>query len=97
MQDHTGASSNMSYKVQPLDVVVNREFKKPIDRLATEAMTQNPDKFLTARLTASEIRIFLPNGCVKLGKKFLVAYEKQLFVLLRNVESCCLLQGNGIT
>lgn len=45
-------------KVQPLDVAVNSEFKKAVDRLATEAMTRNPDQFLTGRLTASERRIF---------------------------------------
>jgi len=45
-------------KVQPLGVAVNSEFKKAVDRLATEAMTRNPDQFLTGRLTASERRIF---------------------------------------
>ena len=45
-------------KVQPLDVAVNSEFKKAVDRLATEAMTRNPDQFLTGTVTASERRIF---------------------------------------
>ena len=45
-------------KVQPLDVTVNSEFKKAVDRLATEAMTRNPNKFLTGKITASERRVF---------------------------------------
>ena len=45
-------------KVQPLGVAVNSEFKKAVDRLATEAMTRNPDQFLTGTVTASERRIF---------------------------------------
>ena len=42
-------------KVQPLDVTVNSEFKKAVDRLATEAMTRNPDK---GKVTTSERRVF---------------------------------------
>ena len=69
-------------KVQPLDVAVNSEFKKAVDRLATEAMTRNPDQFLTGTVTASERRIFLPNGQGKPGKTFLVVYEIPLFAPL---------------
>ena len=32
-------------KVQPLDVVVNSEFQKALDRLATMAIIQHPDQF----------------------------------------------------
>ena len=39
-------------KVEALDVTVNSEFKKAVDRPATEAMTRNPDKFLTGKITA---------------------------------------------
>ena len=45
-------------KVQPLDVAVNGEFKKAVDRPATEAMTRDLDQFLTGTVTASERRIF---------------------------------------
>ena len=45
-------------KVQPLDVAVNSEFKKAVDRPATEAMTRDLDQFLTGTVTASERRIF---------------------------------------
>lgn len=48
--------------VQPLDeIAVDSEFNgdKAVDRLATEAMTQNPDHFLTGKVTANEKRIRL--------------------------------------
>ena len=44
-------------KVQPLDVTVNSEFKKAVDPLTTQAMTRNPDKLLTGKVTASERRV----------------------------------------
>ena len=55
-------------KVQPLDAAVNSKFKKAVDRLATEAMTRNPDQFRTGTVTASEGGSFLPNGQGKPGK-----------------------------
>ena len=45
-------------KVQPLDVAVNGEFTKAVDRPAAEAMTRDLDQFLTGTVTASERRIF---------------------------------------
>ena len=39
-------------KVQPLDVTFNAEFKKSVDRLATEHLSANPERFMTGKVTA---------------------------------------------
>ena len=83
-------------KDQPLDVAVNSEFKKAVDCLATEAITRNPDQFLTRRLTASGKRIFFTKWTGQ-ARNFSSPMGNYCFFLLRNVESRCLLQGNGIT
>ena len=49
----TGATS----KVQPLDVTFNAEFKKSVDRLATEHLSANPEHFMTGKVTAGDRRV----------------------------------------
>ena len=44
----TGAMS----KVQPLNVTFYAEFKKSVDRLATEHLSVNPERFMTGKVTA---------------------------------------------
>ena len=44
-------------KVQPLDVTFNAEFKKSVDRLATEHLSTNPEQFMTGKVTAGDRRV----------------------------------------
>ena len=44
-------------KVQPLDVTFKAEFKKSVDRLATEHLSTNPEQFMTGKVTASDRRV----------------------------------------
>ena len=44
-------------KVQPLDVTFNAEFKKSVDRLATEPLPANPERFMTGKATAGDRRV----------------------------------------
>ena len=44
-------------KVQPLDVTFNAEFKKSVDRLATEHLSANPERFMTGKVTAGDRRV----------------------------------------
>ena len=44
-------------KVQPLDVAFNAEFKKAVDRQATEHLAGSPELFATGKVTASDRRI----------------------------------------
>ena len=44
-------------KVQPLDVTFNAEFKKSVDRLATEHLSANPEHFMTGKVTAGDRRV----------------------------------------
>ena len=44
-------------KVQPFDVVFNSEFKRSVDRQATELMAEDPEICLTSKLTAGERRV----------------------------------------
>ena len=44
-------------KIQPLDVAFNSEFKRNVDRQATELMAEDPEIFLTSKLTAGERRV----------------------------------------
>ena len=43
-------------KVQPFDVTFNAEFKKSVDRLATEHLSANPERFMTGKVTAGDRR-----------------------------------------
>ena len=72
-------------KVQPLGVAVNSEFKKAVDRLATEAMTRNPDQFLTGRLTASERRIFFTKWT---GQAWQEISRRLRETIVRSFEKC---------
>ena len=44
-------------KVQLLDVTFNAEFKKSVDRLATEHLSANPESFMTGKVTAGDQRV----------------------------------------
>ena len=44
-------------KVQPLHVTFNAEFKKSVDRLATEHLSTNPEQFMTGKVTAGDRRV----------------------------------------
>ena len=44
-------------KVQPLDVTFNAEFKKSVDRLATEHLSANSEHFMTGKVTAGDRRV----------------------------------------
>ena len=44
-------------KVQLLDVTFNAEFKKSVDRLATEHLSANPESFMTGKVTAGDRRV----------------------------------------
>ena len=44
-------------KGQPRDVAFNTELKKGIDRLATEHLSTNPERFMTGKVTASDQRV----------------------------------------
>ena len=44
-------------KVQPLDVILNAEFKKSVDRLDTEHLSTNPEHFMTGKVTAGDRRV----------------------------------------
>ena len=44
-------------KVQPLDVTFNAEFKKSVDRLATEHLSANPEHFMMGKVTAGDLRV----------------------------------------
>ena len=48
-------------KVQPLDVMINSEFKKSVDRQAREMLAKDPKE--------RRFLFFLKNGQGKLGKK----------------------------
>jgi len=41
-------------KVQPLDATFNAEFKKSVDRLATECLSPNPERFVTGKVTTGD-------------------------------------------
>ena len=43
--------------VQPLNVTFNAEFKKSVDRLATEHLSANPEHFMTGKVTAGDRRV----------------------------------------
>ena len=51
-----GATSKVQ-RLQPLDVAFNADFKRSVDRQATELMTKDPEIFLTSKLTAGERRV----------------------------------------
>jgi len=72
-------------KVQPLDVAVNSEFKKAVDLLATEAITRNPDQFLTGRLSASERRIFFTKWT---GQAWQEISRRLRETIVRSFEKC---------
>ena len=44
-------------KVQPLDVAFNSEFKRSVDHQATEFMAEDPEIFLTSKLTDGDRRV----------------------------------------
>ena len=44
-------------KVQPFDVAFNSEFKKSVDRLATEHMIGNQELFISGKPTADDRRV----------------------------------------
>lgn len=72
-------------KVQPLDVSVNSEFKKAVDRLVTEVMTRNPDQFLTGKVTASERRIFFTKW---VGKAWQDISRRLRDTIIRSFAKC---------
>ena len=49
--------SGPTSKVQLLDVTFNAEFKKSVDRLATEHLSANPESFMTGKVTAGDRRV----------------------------------------
>ena len=52
-------------KVQPLDVTFNAEFKKSIDRLATEHLSTNPEQFMTGKVTAGDRHVLFTKWVVR--------------------------------
>ena len=56
-------------KVQPLDVTFNAEFKKSVDRLATEHLSTNPEQFMTGKVTAGDRRVLFTKWWVRHGKR----------------------------
>ena len=44
-------------KIQPLDVAFNVQFKKSVDRLATEHLSANPELFMSGKVTAGDRRV----------------------------------------
>ena len=54
--DDIGAcTSRRNEQVQPLDVTFNAEFKKSVDRLATEHLNANPECFMMGKVTAGDL------------------------------------------
>ena len=72
-------------KIQPLDVVFNNDFKKSIDRQATEMMAEDPEIFFSSKLSAGKRRILFTK-CV--GKAWQETFCKLKETVIRSFAKC---------
>ena len=70
--------------VQSLDVVVNRKFKKVIDRLQTEHMQQNLEQYINNSLSASQRRILITGWVGAAWEEVCVKKD----MVIRGFEKC---------
>ena len=72
-------------KIQPLDVAFNSEFKRSVDRQATELMAEDPEIFLISKLTAGERHVLFTKW---VGKAWRETSRRIKDMVIRSFVKC---------
>ena len=84
-------------KVQPLDGMINSEFKKSVDLQATEMLAKDPELFVTGKLVRGAFFSFHKMDRASLARSLPSIEDTIVFARLSNVALPFQRLGNEIT